>query len=130
VNLLKKIQGLSCHFLFSKISWKFFYRKSHGSVYRLRDHDWLSVHGGLATMGRGGHSEAQEVIMIAQRERGGCQGSHQWRHLEVELQRWSHDDTQQRRSAVLRWRDGFERENRLESGWVRWIMTILSLHLL
>jgi hypothetical protein len=41
------------------------YRKSHGS----RDHSWLSVHGGLMTMGRRGRSGAWEVIVIARRER-------------------------------------------------------------
>jgi hypothetical protein len=73
-------------------------------VYELRDHDWLSVHGGLATMGRRGLYGAREVVVIAQRkrERGGHRGSHQWRHLKVELWRWSHDDTQQRRLVVLR----------------------------
>jgi hypothetical protein len=38
-------------------------------VYGSRDHGWLSVHGGLVTMGQHGRSEAQEVIVIAQRER-------------------------------------------------------------
>jgi hypothetical protein len=37
-------------------------------VYGSRDHDWLSVHGGLATMGRGGRSRAREVVVIARRE--------------------------------------------------------------
>jgi hypothetical protein len=38
-------------------------------VYGSRDHDWLSVHGGLTTMERRGHSRAQEVVVKAQRER-------------------------------------------------------------
>jgi hypothetical protein len=38
-------------------------------VYGSRDHGWVSVHGGLATMERCGRSRAQEVIMIARRER-------------------------------------------------------------
>jgi hypothetical protein len=38
-------------------------------VYGSRDHDWLLVHGGLATMGRRGCSRAQEVVVIARRER-------------------------------------------------------------
>jgi hypothetical protein len=38
-------------------------------VYGSRDHGWLSVHGGLVTMGQHGRSEAREVIVIAQRER-------------------------------------------------------------
>jgi hypothetical protein len=46
-----------------------FYRKSHGSVYGSRDHGRLSVHGGLTTMGRRGHSIAQEVVVIAWKER-------------------------------------------------------------
>jgi hypothetical protein len=37
-------------------------------VYGTRDHGWLSVHGGLATMERCGCSGAWKVIMIAQRE--------------------------------------------------------------
>jgi hypothetical protein len=38
-------------------------------VYASRDHDWLSVHGGLATMGRRGRSGAREVVVIARRKR-------------------------------------------------------------
>jgi hypothetical protein len=36
-------------------------------------------------MGQGGRSGAREVVVIArrERERGGCQGSHQLCHLEV-----------------------------------------------
>jgi hypothetical protein len=30
---------------------------------------WLSVHGGLTTMGQRSHSGAREVVMIARRER-------------------------------------------------------------
>jgi hypothetical protein len=72
-------------------------------VYGSRDHGWLSVHGGLVTMGQHGRSEAREVIVIAQRERerGGHQGSHQRRHLETELRRLPHNGAQQRRSMVL-----------------------------
>jgi hypothetical protein len=33
------------------------------------DHDWLSVHGGLMTMGQCGRFGALEVIVAAQRER-------------------------------------------------------------
>jgi hypothetical protein len=54
-------------------------------VYGSWDHDWLSVHGRLEIMERCGHSGAQEVIVIAQRERRGCRGSHQWHHLEAEM---------------------------------------------
>jgi hypothetical protein len=58
-------------------------------IYGSRDHNWLLVHGGLTTMVWRGHSRAREVIMLAQGERGGGdpQGSHQWCHLEAELQR-------------------------------------------
>jgi hypothetical protein len=38
-------------------------------VYGSRDHDLVSVHGGLTTMVQRGHSGVQEVIVIAQRER-------------------------------------------------------------
>jgi hypothetical protein len=49
--------------------------------------------------------------------------------LEAELQRWPHDDA--RRPVVLQWKDGFiHEEERLEPGWVWWIMGVLSLHLL
>jgi hypothetical protein len=72
-------------------------------IYGSRDHGWLSVHGGLVTMGRrsplglGGRRDCLE----REREKGGHQNSHQWRHLEVELQRWPHDDAQKRRSVML-----------------------------
>jgi hypothetical protein len=69
-------------------------------VYGSRDHDWLSLHGGLVTMKRHGRSGAREVIMIAQRERG-RRSCHQWCHLEAELQRWPLDCAQQRRPMVL-----------------------------
>jgi hypothetical protein len=102
-------------------------------VYGSRDHGWLSVHGGLMTMERCGRSRAREVVVIAQRERegGGRQGSHQWRHLEAELQRRPHDCAQQRRLVVLQWGDSSRREEgRLEPGWVQWIMGVLSSRLL
>jgi hypothetical protein len=38
-------------------------------VYVSRDHDWLSVYGGLATMGRRGRSGTPEIVVIAWRER-------------------------------------------------------------
>jgi hypothetical protein len=90
-------------------------------VYGSQDHDCLSVHGELVTMGQHGYSGAREVIVIAQRERererGGRRGYHQWRHLEAELRRWPYDDTQQRRPVVLRWGDGSGcEEERLELG--------------
>jgi hypothetical protein len=49
-------------------------------VYGPQDHSWLSVHGGLMTMGQCGRSGAREVVVIARRERergGGHWGSHQ-----------------------------------------------------
>jgi hypothetical protein len=56
-------------------------------------------------------------------ERGGHQGSHQWCHLETELQRWPHDGAQQRQPVVLQCGDGFRREEeRLEPRLVWWIM--------
>jgi hypothetical protein len=42
--------------------------------YGLRDHGWLSVHGGLVTMGRRGCSGAREVFVIAQKKREGVIG--------------------------------------------------------
>jgi hypothetical protein len=56
-------------------------------LYGSWDHGWLSVHGGLVTMGRRGRFKAQEIIVIAQREgeRGGHQSSHQWRRLEAKM---------------------------------------------
>jgi hypothetical protein len=38
-------------------------------VYGSRDHDWLSIHGGLMTMGRCSRSGARVVVVVAQRER-------------------------------------------------------------
>jgi hypothetical protein len=47
------------------------------------------------------------------------------------LHRWSHDSAQKRWPVVLRWGDCFGREEeRLESGWVRWIMGEFSSCLL
>jgi hypothetical protein len=45
--------------------------------------------------------------------------------------RWPHDGARQRWPLVLRWAGGFGRDDeRLELGWVRWIMGVLSLCLL
>jgi hypothetical protein len=79
--------------------------------------------------------------MIAQTERerdrdrerggGGHRSSHQWRHLDTELQRWPHDSAQQRRPVVFGGGDGSEHEEeRLEPGWVWWVMWVLLSHLL
>jgi hypothetical protein len=110
----------------------FLYRKKSWIGYV--DHGRLSVHGGFTTMGRRGRSGAQEVIVIArrerERERGRCRGSHQCRQLEPELWRWPHNRAQQRRPVVLRLGDGSGREEILEPRWVQWIMGVLSTHLL
>jgi hypothetical protein len=64
--------------VFSEIFWNCFYiEKFMDRVYGSRDYGCLSVHGGLVTMWRRGCSGAQEMIVIAQRERGGRRGSHQ-----------------------------------------------------
>jgi hypothetical protein len=65
--------------VFSKISWNcFLIEKVMDQIYGSRGHGWLSVHGGLMSMGRHCRSRAREVVMIAQRERerGGHWGSH------------------------------------------------------
>jgi hypothetical protein len=69
-GFIKKIQGLSAMLVFSQISQNCFcIKKVMDQDYGSRDHDWLSVHGGLATMEQRGHSGAQEVVVITQRER-------------------------------------------------------------
>jgi hypothetical protein len=69
-GFIKKIQWLSCDFgIFWDFSKWFFIGKVMDRVYGSRDHDLLSVDGGLATMEWRGRFEAQEVIMIAQKER-------------------------------------------------------------
>jgi hypothetical protein len=66
LELLKKSKGFPTILIFSGISWNCFcIGKVMDRVYGSRDHDWLSVHGGLTTMGRRGSSRAQEVAMIA-----------------------------------------------------------------
>jgi hypothetical protein len=55
---------------FSEISWNCYcIGKVMDQIYRSRDHGWLLVHGGLATMERRDRSGAWEVIVIAWRER-------------------------------------------------------------
>jgi hypothetical protein len=91
-KFIKKSTGFSTNFATPEISRNCFcIIKVMDRVYGSRDHDWLSDHGGLATMGQCGRSESREVVMIAQREGERGQGSHQWRHLEAELWRWPHD---------------------------------------
>jgi hypothetical protein len=132
-GFIKKIKGFPTILVFFGISQNCFcIGKIMDRVYGLRDHDWLAVHGGLTTMGwcglsgaRGGRRDSSK------KEREGHRGSHQWRHLEAELWRWSHDDAQQRRLVVLRWGDGsWHEEERLELGWVQWIMGVLLSRLL
>jgi hypothetical protein len=62
--------GFPAILTFSMISQNCFcIRKVMDRVYRSRDHSWLSIHGGLTTMGWHGRSRAREVVVIAQRER-------------------------------------------------------------
>jgi hypothetical protein len=80
-------------------------------VYGLWDCDWLSVNGGLTTMGQGGRSGAREVVVIARREREGRLSRFSpMVPLRGELRRWPHDGAQQRRLVVLRWGDDFNHE--------------------
>jgi hypothetical protein len=79
--------------IFYGISQNCFYiGKVMNQVYGSWDNDWLSVHGELTTMGRRDRSRAWEVVVMAQRERGGRWDFHKWRHLEVKLQRRPHND--------------------------------------
>jgi hypothetical protein len=69
-RFIKKSKGFLVILVFSEISRNCFcIGKIMGRVYGSRDHGWLSVHGGLTTMGRPGRSGAWEVIVIARRER-------------------------------------------------------------
>jgi hypothetical protein len=69
-RFIKKIHGLSAMLVFSQISQNCFcIEKVMDQDYGSRDHDWLSVHGGLATMEQRGRFGAQEVVVITQRER-------------------------------------------------------------
>jgi hypothetical protein len=69
-GFIKKIQGISYNFGISRIYQNCFCMgKVMNRVYGSRDHDYLSVHGGLTIMGRRDRSEAQKFIVIAHRER-------------------------------------------------------------
>jgi hypothetical protein len=121
-GFIKKIQRLSCDFdIFWDFPELFLYRKNHESVLwitepRLALSPWWTHDHGAARPLRGS---------------GGNQGSHQWHHLKAELWRWPHDGAEQRRPVVLQWGDGSgHEEDRLESGWVQWIMGVFSLCLL
>jgi hypothetical protein len=119
-RFIKKSKDISAILeLFWIFSELFFIGKVIDRVYGSLDHDWLSVHGGLVTLGHHDHSMAQDVVVIARRERErGRQSSHQWCHATWRwLLRWPHDGAQQRQSVVLRWGDGSRREEeRLEPG--------------
>jgi hypothetical protein len=82
---IKKYKSFSTFLSFFRISQNYFFTgKIMDRVYGSRDHGWLSVHGGLMTMGRCGRSGAREVVVIARGEGGGLQGYEQWHHLEAE----------------------------------------------
>jgi hypothetical protein len=69
-GLIKKIEGFSHDFgIFWDFSKLIFIGKVMDRVYGSWYHSWLSVHGGLTTMARGGRSGARELVVIAQRER-------------------------------------------------------------
>jgi hypothetical protein len=69
-GFIKKYNGFASILAFSRISRNCYcIGKVMDRVYESWDHDWLSVHGGLATMGQRGRSRAREVIVIAWRER-------------------------------------------------------------
>jgi hypothetical protein len=69
-DLLKKTKGFPTILAFSRISHNCFCTgKVMDQVYGSPDHDWLSVDGGFAAMGRRGRFGAWEVVVIAQRER-------------------------------------------------------------
>jgi hypothetical protein len=72
---------------FWDLSELFFIEKVMDLVYGSRDHNWLSIHSGLVTMGRRSRSGARKIIATAwrERQRGGRWSSHQWCHLEAEL---------------------------------------------
>jgi hypothetical protein len=87
-GFIKKSNGFFVILVFSEISQNYFYiEKVMDRVHASRDHDCLSVHGGLTILVRHDCSGAQEVVVIAWKERRGRGCSHQWRHLEVDLRR-------------------------------------------
>jgi hypothetical protein len=69
-RFIKKSKDISAILeLFWNFSELFFIGKVIDQVYGSLDHDWLSVHGGLVTLGHHDHSRAQDVVVIARRER-------------------------------------------------------------
>jgi hypothetical protein len=97
----------------------------HGTTASSRSMVDLRPWCGAAAPGSRGRRDSSE------RERGVRRGSHQWHHMEAKLWRWPHDGAQQRQPVVPHWGDGSGREEeRLEPGWVRWIMVVLSSCLL
>jgi hypothetical protein len=68
-RFIKKFEGFPMIFSFFEISQNYFcIGKVMNRLYGSRDHDWLSVHGGLPTMGWCGHSIAREVVVIVWKE--------------------------------------------------------------
>jgi hypothetical protein len=88
-GLIQKIEGFSHDFgIFWDFSKLIFIGKVMDRVYGSQYHSWLSVHGGLTTMGAGRPLRGSGARRdSSEREREVHQGSHQWRHLEVELWR-------------------------------------------
>jgi hypothetical protein len=106
-GFIKKPNGFPAILSFVRISQNCFYiEKSHGSSLWITGSRlplspwWTRDHRAARPL------QAREVIVIyslkRERERGRCWGSHQWCHMEAELQRWSHKGAQQRRLIVLR----------------------------
>jgi hypothetical protein len=103
-------------------------------VYGSQDHVWLSVYGGLVTMGLHGRSEAREVIVIAQREReresrsSGLSSMVPLGDGAAEMARWRHSTEVVGGAPMERW---FRVQGgEIGAGWMRWIIEVLSLHLL
>jgi hypothetical protein len=111
--------------VFSRISQNCFcIGKVKDRVYGSQDHDWLSVHDGLTTMGWHSRSRAQEVVVIAHRERRSSRFSPMTQLgggvMEMATRRHS---TKATSGAPMG--DGSGREERLELGWLRWIIGVL-----
>jgi hypothetical protein len=79
-GFIKKIEGFSHDFgIFWDFSKLIFIGKIMDRVYGSRDHSWLSVHGGLMTMGAGrllrgsgGRRDSSERERERERERSGA----------------------------------------------------------
>jgi hypothetical protein len=69
-GFIKKSKGFPTILAFSGISHNCFcIGEVIDRVHGTQDHNWLSVHGGLTTMGWCGRFRAREVVVIARRER-------------------------------------------------------------